>query len=241
MKKLDIKLGGHNFTGDDLLFLQSSLNEAFIAFIQAFMGDYVILSGIVYTNAAGTLSWTAGWLYMQGEIFQVDAGSTPVSGNPAWEIVETYDPAGNQQYEDLNIEDTYVIRKAAATATGGGAYLWTTARRLGAWKNWAVLTYNGAWNASGTAPLAGMNIIGDVIMRGTVTVASYSAGTDTVICTLSTTLRPQELRTVAAPALINGAKTFIHLQIDTTGEVKPLGLSGTDAVFVYLDGVRFVT
>lgn len=239
MKTLHIGLGGHHATGDDLLWLQAGIIESFKTFLDDFIGNHVILSGVEFTIGGGDISWTAGYIYMEGEICQVDAGVAVYNANNAFEIVETYDPAGEQEYEDTVTEQTYIVRKASLTGTTGGTYLFSTARRFKSWREWTAATLLGSWVASGAAPLYGRNLIGDVIFRGVVTEPAYASGTDSKICTLAAGYRPTYLITVIVPALVNTVKTFLHLQIDSNGDVMPLGLATNDVVVIYLDGVRF--
>lgn len=245
MKKLDIKLGGHHLTGDDLLYSDAGILEALTKFLDTFLGDFVILTGCEtwLTSGNTVLNWNAGWIYMQGEIFEVVAGTVAYSGTNYWEIVTTYDPAGNQQYEDLNTEDTYIVRKAAPTGTGGGPYSWLSPKRLDEFKRWNNLytLYQGAWaTGSGAATQFGFNLSRDVIFRGNVAIVAYNVVSDAIIATLPATHRPNtNSRFLMAPAIINGTKTIIHIEINGSGHIKPLGLSASDAATIYLDGLRF--
>lgn len=236
MKSLDVKLGGHPLLGDDMDFLQDGLREAFIAFLEGFLGDFVIISGVEFTVGAN-IDWTAGWIYMDGEILQVDAGSAAYVTNNSFEIVETADPSGNIQYEDGNTEDPYTVRKASLT-TVGGAYLWTSAKRLKKFRSGVSPTLLGAWSSPGNAANYGFNLIGEIVFKNNVAVASYNAGTDSVLFNLQAAYRPSETRIQLVSAVINSVRTFIHLEIDTNGDVKPLGLSNSDVVTIHLFGLR---
>lgn len=64
---------------DDLLLLQDNIMLASSSIINALLPtgiDSCILTGCTTTIALGTLSWTSGYIYIQGEIYQVASGST---------------------------------------------------------------------------------------------------------------------------------------------------------------------
>lgn len=241
MKTVKIALGGHPLLGDDVEYLQTAQTEGLITFLQYFFGDYVILTGVEYTLAPGNISWTAGWIYLQGELCQVDAGVAVYTTDNFWQIVNVVDVSGNRVYEDLNPETPFITRKATLTGSGVvSPYLFNSAKRLKAWRDWTPPTYSGDWAASGTSPQFGHNLIGEIVMRGIVINLSWSASTDTIIFTLPAGYVPAQLRTLIAPAIVNTVKTFLHIQIDVNGDVKPLGLTALDNVTIYLDGLRFL-
>lgn len=239
MKKLDIALGGHPLAGDDLLFLQSSITEGLTALAAGLGGSLFIISGVEITVAAGTITWTAGWMYINGEICQVDSGSATLASNNTFTIVQTYDSAGNVVYEDLTTKDTYLIRKATISGTAGGANVYTNARRLSNYNDRSGTTLLGSWAAPGAAPVVYKDITGATRFTGAVQATSYSSGTDSIITTLATQYRPDTLRRVIAPALIGSSVTLVHLTIDTNGDVSPLGLTTGNNVTIYLDGISF--
>lgn len=235
MKKLDIKLGGHHLVGDDLLFMQSALLEGLAQLLEAFGGAVFVVSGFELTNIAGTLTWTAGWVYMGGELLQIDAGSSTYATDNTLVVVETNDAEGDQEYEDGNIEHTYLIRKATVQGLAGQSL--AAIKYLKKWKDVNNNIHAGAWTASGNS-FYGLDLAGNIILQGAVTVAAFATPSDDTITTLPAGYRPVWATTVIVPAIVNGTKTFKHLYIDPSGAVQPLGLSATEAVTIYFDGIR---
>lgn len=250
MNKLDIKLGGHPLTGDDLLFLQSSLAEAINGLAKSLYGDFCIISGCELTLSGGgptyTVAWTAGWIFLNGELCKIDAGThNNWDGTNRFEIVETYDPAGSIVYESLATEDVYYIRKASIDNGGHGTttdLTISTFLKFKDTKKFTSLTPLGAWVWSGGVIVPGyaLNPIGDVVMRSRINIVSYNPASDTKIATLPAGYRPQEKRTFICAATINSVKTFIHVEVDSNGDIMPLGLASSDAAYIHLDGIRIV-
>jgi hypothetical protein len=248
MKKLDIKLGGHHLTGDDLLYVQSSLVEGLKAFVDMFGSTAAVLYGVEFSVAGPTLSWTAGWVYINGEICQMDAGSATLASNNTLVIVETYDSAGNQTYEDLNVEDTYVIRKATVSGTAGGANLYTNLSRLslnaiGAWQSLNPI-YGGSWAGlliHTTSPGYRKNQMSEVVFKGTIGISGFATPADDVAFTLPSGYRPKDQITTYARCILNAVDTFIELNIDTNGDVSPIGLVASDNCQIHLYDVRIPT
>lgn len=245
MNKLDIKLGGHHFTADDLLFLQTCLSDTIKAFAQMFEDSALILFGVEFSIAGPTLNWTAGWVYINGEVCKVDAGSATLASNNTMVIVQTYDPEGQQTYEDLNLEDTYVIRKATISGTGGGANLYTNLKRvkLGAVGDWNSLSsyYAGSWGpqSGGVVPGYRKNGIKEVVMKGAIEINNWASPADAVAFTLPVGFRPSELTSVPVCATVNTNFTVLMVDISVGGDVVPQGLSTNDDVVLFLDGIRF--
>jgi hypothetical protein len=239
MKKLDIKLGGHPLTGDDLLFLQSSITEGLTALAQGLAGPFFVISGVNISISGGTITWTAGWIYMAGEICQVDSGSATFASNDTFVIVETADTAGDVTYEDLNTESTYLIRKATIQGNAGGTYLYTNLNRLRNFNDRSVFSYGGSWTSAGSVAFAYLDITGKTCLRGNVVISSYSPTPDANITTLAAKYRPDDTRRVIVPAVVGGTNTFLHVTIASTGEVVPLGLTAGNNATLYLDGVSF--
>lgn len=241
MKKLDIKLGGHPLTGDDLLFLQNALAEAINGIANSLYGDFCILSGCDTSLSGGTLTWTDGWVFLSGELCKIDAGSAAYDGSNRFQIVETYDSAGDLVYESLSTEHTYVVRKATIDAGGhgtGSALGFSNVYRFKDVRTWQVITPLGSWSWSGISVSTQLNPIGEVVFRGSISVTSYNNSTDSKICTLAAQFRPQEKRTYLCAAIIAGTKTFIHVEVDSNGDVNPLGISASQAATIFLDGIK---
>ncbi|MBL7902959.1 MAG: hypothetical protein JNK73_13260 [Bacteroidia bacterium] len=245
MKKIDVKLGGHHFTGDDLLFVQESLTEAVKVFAEMFGNSFFAIYGVEVSIAGPTISWTAGWLYINGEICKVDAGSATLASNDTFVIQETYDSAGNQAYEDLNVEDTYVIRKATISGTAGGPNHYTNLKSisLGVVGGWQPLTYSGDWVNSSVIPAFRKNQIQEVVFKGSIQITNYDATPDAVAFTIPAGYRPKAYTIVGLPALVNSIeyKTLVVLINDVNGVVAPLGIQPGDDVTIFLADLRFPT
>lgn len=248
MNKFDIKMGGHPLTGDDLLFVQSALSEAINGIARSLYGDVCIIDGCELTITGGsppyTVAWTAGWVVINGELCKIEAGThNNWDGTNRFEIVETYDPAGNIVYESLATEDCYIIRKGNIDNGGHGsnnALTVTAATKFKDTRKFTNITPFGSWSSSGISVATSLNPIGDVVFRGAISVSSYNVGTDPKICTLAAQFRPQEKRTFICPATVASARTFLHVEVDSNGDVMPLGLTAGQAATIHLDGIRLV-
>jgi len=249
MNKLDIKLGGHPLTKDDLHFLRDSLAGAINGIAESLYGSFCILSGCELTITGGsppyTVAWTAGWIYLNGEICKIDAGThNNWDGSNRFTIVQTTDPAGDLVYESLVTESTYIIRKATIDNGGYGSTNGLevyAALRFKDTKKFTTITPLGSWGwGGGIAVGTSLSPVGEVVFRGAAIIASYNTGSDTKICTLAAQFRPQEKRTFLCAAIIATVKTFIHVEVDLNGDVMPLGLTSTQAATIFLDGIRLV-
>ena len=123
MNKLDIKLGGHPRVADDFNFMLNAINEALTG-LSSTLGynniKVVVLSGINLINSSGTTwDWTAGFVWIDREIFKVDAGTITLStGTLEWSVIQTIDSTGTVLYENGNTYDTYLIRRAKLVEVG---------------------------------------------------------------------------------------------------------------------------
>lgn len=124
MDKLDLtKLGGDPFTLDDLDFLQTSLTDAIkgLASIWQFgSSDPVILSGMQTTVAGSDTIWTGGWCVINGEVYAFSGGTFATSATIVMDITQTFDTAGDEVFEDLSTQSTYIIRRGALKVAAGG-------------------------------------------------------------------------------------------------------------------------
>jgi hypothetical protein len=249
MNKIDIKLGGHNLLREDFLFMQKQLSDAIKGLAEMTGSSCIILSGVVVTTPS-TINWTAGWIYLNGELCEVQAGSAAYPANNTFVIVETYDAAGNQVYEDLTAEDTYIYRRATIQGNAGGVNLVSTARRMSEWFSNDSVDYislntvvAGAWQipASGIIPTYRKNKAFDVELKGSLSVLSYASPGDLVMCTLPVGYRPAGggSHRFVCSAIVNGTRTALHVEILDTGEVKVYGLAASDAAEVFLDNIVF--
>lgn len=248
MNRLDIKLGGHPLTADDLLFLQTQLSDTIRAIAETTGKSFIAISGVEIVIGVGSISWTSGLVYMGGELCIVDAGVAAYPANTTFQIVETYDPEGNVQYEDLNTEDTWIYRKAVISGAAGGAYDFSNLLYL---KDWLMLE-NAGFSSLGTI-LAGGSSWGfidgaftagfrthqsrEVHMNGRVNTANYQAANDTVICTLP--VPPGKDLFFLCSGTIGGVRSSIHVKVTQAGDVMPLGLANGAVVEIYLESIRY--
>lgn len=244
MKKLDIKLGGHQFFGDDLLFVQSSLAEAIVALATVSGETLVAIKGVEITVGGGNITWTAGWMVLSGELCQVDAGVAAYPANDTFVISETYDAAGNQTYEDLNVEDTYVIRKAKIQGNAGGANLysnltWMNMSAVKTWQDFTAIT-GFSWAPSASYnPLYRKNQTSGVDLAGSIERSNFNSAFHSPIGTLPAGYRPDKTIVVGVPGTINGVAGTIMLEISTTGDFGAIGITNGDDLILYMDGLSF--
>lgn len=254
MKKLAIDLGGHQITAQNTLWVQTGLTEGILATIKALGGPFCIVDGIEFTHAGTVLTWTAGWVYFNNELFQVDAGTSDLGVgaivNGSFSVVETYDAVGDVVYKDLSTVHTQVIRKASFVAgTGTSDPLFhRSAVRLKNRSNYYVnsqLAMLGSWFVTGssgsTVLLGSLSVDGQVRLSLSAKVNSYNGTTDPKICTLPASLRPAYDVIVLAPMITGGStRTFVQILIEADGDVIPQGLSASTMYEIFFDGVSFV-
>lgn len=243
MKKYTVELGGGPLTGDDILFFNSALVEQINAIAESLGGPFLILSGVEFTlpGSPGPMSYTAGWVYFNNELFKVDAGTCSWNGGNIFEVVETYDPAGDVVYEDLNTVHTYIIRKAKIgnTYVGSGNPLWYgSARRL---KDLLYGSYQGITMASGWTSLGAYHMLtltGDVRFVGAVQISSFT--TQNLMFTLPVKPSAKRVQLAAAIQGSGNTKIQVHVEFDTNGDVSVYGITSGEPATVYLDNLNFV-
>lgn len=244
MNRLFIDLGGHHLVGDDLLFSQQSCEDPFPGLVETLGIPLLAISGVVLNTAGPTISWTAGWLYINGELCRVDAGAAALGTDNTWIINQTYDPLGTQVYEDLNTVNTYVLRKAIISGNAGGVNLFSNLLYL---KDYFLQPLTASlglgpmgltWSGTGTyGARATVNQINEVVLTGPVSTTSYNATTQAIICTLINP--PPRAYTFACAATIGTTDTTVSVDIDVSGNVSPRGLTAGQAVTISLDSIRY--
>lgn len=249
MDKLFIDLGGHHILGNDLEFLQAACQEPFKAVADTLGVTPLAVSGCVVTFGGGNINWTAGWMWINGELCKVSAGSAAYPANNTWVIVQTPDPIGNQEYEDLNTVDTYLMRRATIQGNAGGTNIHSSVKRFrdyllleqNLWISLNLVLAGGSnWAAiDGVGAIAGYrtNRHGEVEMNGEVSVASYASGTDSVICTLPTP--PGKDLTFLCSGKLGAAYANIHVKVNTAGDVSPMNLTNGNAYIIRLEQIRY--
>lgn len=249
MNKLNIGLGGHPATGDDFLFLQQQLSDVLLGMAKTSGESFIALSGCEFSIIGGTtISWNAGYMYINGEVCQVDAGTAAYPANTTWQVVETYDPAGNDEYEDLNFVNTWVYRKATILGNAGGTYFHDNLKFL---KDYLLFPPIAAvdfsphlgtgWVLNTANLFAKKSQLGEVMFDGKIEVTSYNSSTTPTCLTLPSGWLPGDVYTVLCPAIVNTNRVVLHVEINTagTGAITPLGLTNGDHVVLILDGLRW--
>ena len=252
MNKLEIGLGGHNLTGDDILFLQTNLTDAITALAKTTGKALIAIHGVDLTFPGATIAWTAGWLYINGELCQVDAGSAAYPANNTFVIQQTVDTLGNQTYEDLTAQTPYKVRKATISGNAGGTNIQSNLAKLSdflltdvsAWLSLnAILTGGSSWvGVNGASNVVGYRLSRSrvVELNGEVSTSNYQSATDTVIATLPAGYRPGKKLTFLCPASVGGTRTTLHVEVDITGAITPLGLSnGNNVNAIFFNNIRF--
>jgi hypothetical protein len=240
MKSLAIGLGGDHLLADDLEWMQSAITETLVALSKTTGATFIALYGVDMTVAAGNRTWTAGWVLINGELCQVDAGSFPDHPNNTFNIVETFDVTGQDTYEDLNIVQTYKVRKAAITSNLGGATQWDQLKRFSdfyanstqAWLDPALLL-GGDWTY-GIAKFK-KNKAFQVQLVGDFVNASIATPGDATMMTLPIGYRPGNKITIICAAIVNSARVMLHVDIESGGAIKPQGLAAADSVQIFFN------
>lgn len=115
--------GGMPFDLDDLRWIDKGVRDTFKAIGNAMADsetDGVVLWGCDVTDAGGSYNIASGAIYAANEIWLVDAHSVvKLAGAGSWYIkkVITYDPTGNETFENSATVDTYEIRRLRWTNT----------------------------------------------------------------------------------------------------------------------------
>lgn len=246
MKKLHIDFGGHTLTAQGTKLLQEGPTEALIAFVSSF-GSQFILSGIDLTYpTANEITWTAGWLFMDGELLQVEAGTIDLGVNAdlnsKFSIVQTYESIGSLTYEDLTVVDTQIVRKATIVLGSGSGdpRRPSQVNRLKNFRNYSPLTLTSGYTSHVRTPVYGRTVLGDVYLLGGVSNTSFNTSSHAVIGVLPAAHRDGEIRRFICAGFIGGTSTPVQVEVDgTTGEIKPIGLTNGQNVQISLDSIRY--
>jgi microcystin-dependent protein len=120
MKKIQMFQGGHPFHNDDLLHMQEGLIEAIKAVVEAIasVGDTpnanaYILKGVVETG--NVTSYTSGYIYYNGEVFEVIDGTPLLSignqGEYYWEVEQSTVTPSPVTYQDGQLRNVHIRRR----------------------------------------------------------------------------------------------------------------------------------
>jgi hypothetical protein len=265
MNKLDFKLGGHPDVLDDMNFAIEALKEALNGLASQFtyLSPAVIkITEMPLINASGSIwNWPDGFIWLDGEIFKVDAGTvTLTTGVLDWYVVETPDTNGTVLYENGTTQNTYLIRRAAlreelgtasypdadsktiqdyiASMAIGSSVLMTylESSLITAWTN---ATLNVGVTAVGLTPRYRKRIPNEVVLDGAVAVSSFTTG-NKALFTLPTNHRPLQSKYFSVPAEVSGSITFLMIHVNhSNGQVAVAGTPSATITAVYLDSIQF--
>lgn len=117
MKKIITDLPGeHPLSLNDFQHMQDSYTEIIDALVKSqTSGNTVRLHGVAVSSPSSDASCTAGAIYHDGEVYQVDAHSITGNGTLSWEVVETYGPGNPVTFKDGTSNNVHVIRKLRMT------------------------------------------------------------------------------------------------------------------------------
>ena len=240
MKVLDLQIGGHKRTNDDLIHLSDMILEVRDTLHQLLNKGYpikvaaiepsIVLTGCVVTDNVTDFDLTAGLIYHAGEVFEVDAvsaGAKVAADTLSWVVAETFIVGDPVTYFDSIPKNVHKIRKLVPTWDQiiiAGEVLDSHLRRPDA--QWRIVGdpgepafLNGWVNydiLTHNAAQFRMDIDGVVHLRGVI-----KNGSSGSFWNMPTTHRPNRDQWIK---LIDfGANSHLGVCLDTTGDV---GLSG---------------
>jgi len=122
--------GGLPLQSDDLRFIDDSNRNALAGLGAALPGavsvnDSYILQGVEVTVVGPNLDVSAGYVYYNGEVIQVDAHTVADGGIAVehfFKLVTSFDPAGLKTFQDLSSNNTYQLRRVELTNANIDAY-----------------------------------------------------------------------------------------------------------------------
>lgn len=256
MNSLLIPDGGMPFTGDDLTWMQQSLQNAIQGLASTFgtsPADSFILWGV---NVSG-LSVSQGWAVIEGELVYVRA--TTLTGGQAndWyiEVEETYNVAGNDQFADSVQRDTYVKRegviKQFSGYTGGGTPLLLDGQRADEWmsrvstSNLSLVNSWAQWIESGNYPQPEVPTVSRLPNKEVFLSGQVSGGNSAVICILPVGYRPANSKLFTCGGYLPGGSLGVDttplILVKSTGEVEYFSaISGSYAACIDLSAIRFI-
>lgn len=258
MNRLNLTfLGGDPLTLDDLEFLQNALIETLTGVASVFQNgtlDPIIVSGINFVTSGSNYIVSNGYIIYNKEFYYVEGGTFPTSTVFCIDIAEAYDSAGNQTFEDLTVNQTWIIRRGKVKGITGGpgeidiadfislkqAYqslgilfseetLWTN---LGLQTTW--LSYGGSFGT----PRYRKDKIGHVELDCSVKNVDTSNGS--LIAQLPVGFRPLYKKYFAVAAYVNGINRICQISIDGTGNIIYAEPTPSDNIsYLSLSGIRF--
>lgn len=255
MDKLNINNnGGHPFTMDDIDFLQSALSEGIKGAMSPwFHSDVVILQGIVGTVGVTHTTYTNGYILHNNEILPVIGGVFLNGSYVIIDVAVTYNPIGNKLYENGTTVNCYekrigVMKISTGSVTEIDLADTITFRQSVLSKGfvmqdepaWQAMTLINGWvNVDPSEPAQyRFNKIGEIEVRGIVSIASLSSGNATFFV-LPTVFLPLKGVTFMLFGDDGVGQQSVACSIQTNGEmVCGNNNLGTNKL-MYLNPIRF--
>ena len=113
MDKLLAIAGGQPLHVEDWDFMQSSTISALAALIKSFLGNNTscILYGCEQSINGTTVSFSAGYIFMNGEIFSIPAVSFTQESNQSFYFQTNFTTSENRTFKDTSTHDVYSLRE----------------------------------------------------------------------------------------------------------------------------------
>jgi hypothetical protein len=226
--------GKHPFTLDDLAFIQNASKDTIAEIIKGLARDgnpLMIIYGCKFTIVSGTnANYSAGAVYMNGEIFSVDASLIPIdlSAVVVIEPVKTFAAPSPVIFQDLATHNVHAVRKARFIEQVNAAYpleyfLMSNFKQLYIDDVWHTPTYQPDFVATGV-PFQQfryrLNRDGDLEIDGAFGVASSTNGVLSAF-RLDDGWRPAKTQYIVVNHYINSSGIeYGYMEIDTDGWVK---------------------
>lgn len=124
MKKLVTTNGGHPLKLDDINLLQDANIEGVRGILEGLCLGYsatgVVLNGADFGTSGPNLTCTAGNIYWNGEVYPVDAQSTPLTMSPGftryWQIQQQVLLPSPSTYQDTTVHNVHIKERAVLVA-----------------------------------------------------------------------------------------------------------------------------
>jgi hypothetical protein len=111
--------GGFPLTLNDHRFFDQAIRQSLYGVLSTFgdqlPGNGFIISGCTWSTATVGQTYTAGFVFIAGEIVQCDGGvfpTRPIGESYIWDVVENADPAGVKVFRNQTSNNTYFERRA---------------------------------------------------------------------------------------------------------------------------------
>ena len=242
MNKLTtINNGGFPVFLDDLRWVE---NANFIAFkgVLSMLGsdafNVIVLSGCVRSVVGSTVSFSTGYVVMNGEIFFVPAHSFTDDSFEYWTITESFDANGDKTFFNAVTNQTYLIRTATVVPSPVDLSLsgFDPANSLkyfdlirdgidtNFWINLITIAGGGGSIPAGTYEFDyKKGADGFIHLRGTYPIEDIGSGAvNELIGTLPTGFRPAKVQkqVISIGTDVSGNVKFSTIEIATNGEVR---------------------